>query len=349
MAELKPAYLIHGDDHGAVAERRAGLRTLGEGAEGGGSVSVELLEGDAATPAGVADALAAMTLAIGRRVIIVEGVERWRQAEVEKQLTPAMAHMPPETTVALFAREDARAKTPAAVHDAVKRAGGQIVAQMTLKPWELPKWAREQGARMGLTLDQAAAKALVAQVGERQQRLLRELEKLALEGEQAPPGGGNASPSAPSPRQVTVQDIDDRAAHSAEYRAYALADALVGGEGGQATLSYLRLRQQGERLPGLIYLMAQRLRDALAISLRLQAGDSVAEVKRGLRMPARAAERLVADVARSDPDRLRAALGALADLELDSRGGAPLLASRTPLAGLSEDTLAQSAIHEITR
>ena len=36
---------------------------------------------------------------------------------------------------------------------------------------------------MGLELDAAAAKALVAQVGERQQRLLRELEKLALEGE----------------------------------------------------------------------------------------------------------------------------------------------------------------------
>ncbi len=47
-----------------------------------------MLEGESATPAGVADALAAMTLAIGRRVIIVEGVERWRQADVEKQLAP---------------------------------------------------------------------------------------------------------------------------------------------------------------------------------------------------------------------------------------------------------------------
>jgi DNA polymerase III subunit delta len=344
MAELKPAYLIHGDDHGAVAERRAGLRALAEEG-GGGNVSVEVLEGDAATPAGVADALAAMTLAIGRRVIIVEGVERWRQADVEKHLTPSMAHVPPETTVALFAREDARAKTPAAVHAAVKRAGGQIVAQMTLKPWELPKWAREQAGRMGLEFDQAAAKALVAQVGERQQRLLRELEKLSLEGDQAP----NASPTAPSaPRRVDGQEIEDRAAHAAEYRAYGLADALVGADGGEATLSYLRLRQQGERLPGLIYLMAQRLRDALAISLRLEAGDPVAEIKRGLRMPARAAERLVADVARSDPERLRAALGVLADLELDSRGGAPLLASRTPLAGLGEDTLAHSAIQSIT-
>jgi|NGEPerStandDraft_6_1074524.scaffolds.fasta_scaffold12348_3 DNA polymerase-3 subunit delta len=337
MAELKPVYLIHGDDHGAVAERRAGLRALAEAGEGGGS-SVELLEGDGATPAGVAAALAAMTLAIGRRVIIVEGVERWRQADVEQQLIPAIEQMPPETTLALFAREEARAKVPAAVHEAVKRAGGQIVAQLTVKPWELAKWAREQAARMGLSLDAAAAKALVAQVGERQQRLLRELEKLALEGE------AGRDPS----RSVGVQDIERRAAHSAEWRAYGLADALVGADGREATLSYLRLRGQGERLSGLLYLMAGRLRDALAMALRLQAGESAAEIRRSLRMPARAAERFVADVARTDPDRLRAALGALADLELDSRGGAPLLASRTPVAGLGEDTLALRAIETIT-
>jgi DNA polymerase III subunit delta len=352
MAELKPAYLIHGDDHGAVAERRAGLRALAEGQEGGSS-SVELLEGEAATPAGVADALAAMTLAIGRRVIMVEGVERWRQADVEKQLAPAIEHMPPDTTLALFAREEARAKAPAAVHEAVKRAGGQVVAQMTVRPWELAKWAREQAARLGLSLDGAAAKALIAQVGERQQRLLRELEKLALasspEGERGPSDAdASDASSAEALRHVSVQDIERRAAHSTEWRAYGLADALVGGDAREATISYLRLRQQGERLSGLTYLMAQRLRDALAIALRLQAGESVAEIKRGLRMPARAAERFVAEVARTDAERLRAALAALADLELDSRGGAPLAGSRTALAGLGEDTLALRAIETIT-
>jgi DNA polymerase-3 subunit delta len=347
MAELKPAYLIHGDDHGAVAERRAGLRALAEGRDGG-AVSVELLEGESATPAGVAAALAAMTLAIGRRVIIVEGVERWRQADVEKHLLPAMSEMAPETTLALFAREENRATAPAAVHEAVKRAGGQVVAQATVKPWELARWAREQAARLGLSLDPAAAKALVAQVGERQQRLLRELEKLALEGDaSAEDSARGGAPSSPS-REVGVEDVERRAAHSAEWRAYGLADALVGADGREAIMSYLRLRQQGERLSGLTYLMAQRLRDALAVALRLRAGESVAEIKRTLRMPARAAERFIADVARTDPDRLREALGALADLELDSRGGAPLLASRTPLAGLHEDTLAVRAIEAIT-
>ncbi len=356
MSELKPAYLIHGDDHGAVAERRAGLRALAEGQDGGGA-SVELLEGDAATPAGVAGALAAMTLAISRRVVMVEGVERWRQADVEGDLAATMAQMPPDTTLALFAREDARAKAPIALHESVKRAGGQVVAQMTVRPWELAKWARQQAARLGLSLDNAAAKVLVGQVGDRQQRLLRELEKLALEGSTAvgeeafgaDPSAAEAAGGSPAAAltRVSAQDIERRAAHSTEWRAYGLADALVAGDGREATLSYLRLRQQGERLSGLTYLMAGRLRDALAIALRLQAGESVAEVKRGLRMPARAAERFVADVARTDAQRLRAALAALADLELDSRGGAPLAGSRTALAGLDEDTLVLRAIEAI--
>jgi hypothetical protein len=55
----------------------------------------------------------------------------------------------------------------------------------------------------------------------------------------------------------------------------------------------------------------------------------------------------VADVARSDPDRLRGALVTLARLELDSRGGAPLQGERSPLAGMQEDTLVQRAIEEI--
>jgi DNA polymerase-3 subunit delta len=335
MAELKPAYLIHGDDHGAVAERRAGLKALAE--QQGDAASVEVLDGDGGTPAGVALALSAMTFAVGRRVIVVDGVERWKQVEVEQHLIPAMGDMPPDTTVALFAREEARSKAPAAVHSAVKRAGGQIVAQATVKPWELGKWARAQAERLGISLDAAAANALVAQVGGRQQRLLRELEKLALEVEVE----GET-------QRVSVEEIERRAAHSAEYRSFALADALVGGDTAQATLSYLRVRRQGERLAGLTYMMAQRVREALQIALRLQAGESVGDVRRGLRMPPRAAERFVADVARADPERLKKALGALADMELDSRGGAAIGSSRSPYATLDEDTIALHAIETIT-
>jgi DNA polymerase III subunit delta len=337
MSALKPAYLIHGDDHGAVAERRAGLHALA--LQEGDASSVEVLSGEAGAPAGVALALTAMTFAVGRRVIVVDGVERWKQAEVEQHLLGAMRNLPPDTTVALFAREEGRTKAPPAVHKAVKAAKGQIVEQGTVKPWELPRWAREQAARLGLALDQAAAKALVAQVGERQQRILRELEKLALELEEH---------AASNPIRVSAEQIEQSAAHSAERRVFVLADALVGGDFREATLVYLRLRRQGERLGGLAYLMASRLRDALAVATRLQAGEPAAEIKRSLRMPSRAAERFLADVARGDPERLRAALGVLADLELDTRGGAPLRVSRSRLSHLDEDTLALRAIAAIT-
>jgi DNA polymerase III subunit delta len=332
---LKPAYLIHGDDHGAVAERRARLRALAQ--DGGDAGSVELLEGEQGTPTGVAQALRAMTFAMGRRVLIVDGVERWKQAEVEQQLAPAMKDMPPDTTVALFAREEGRAKAPAALHKAVESAGGQVVAESTVKPWDLPRWAREAAARIGLTLDTAAAKALVAQVGERQQRLLRELERLALEMDTADGGA-----------RVSVEDVEGRVAQSATTRVWGLADALVAGDNGRALRDYLSLRSQGERLPGLTFVMAGRLREALAVALRLADGESVAEVRRGLRMPPRAAERFVADVARTEPERLRVALGALADLELDTRGGALVSAHRSRLSGLQEDTLALRAIQAAT-
>jgi DNA polymerase-3 subunit delta len=356
MAQLKPAYLIHGDDHGAIAERRARLRALAE-AEGDANC-VERLEGEAATPEGVALALARMTFALGWRVIVVDGTERFKEADVQEHIEPAMTSIPPDTTVAFFAREEGRAKVPAALHRAVKAAGGQIVAETAIKPWQLGGWVREQAAGLGLSLDAHAARALVAQVGERQQRLLRELEKLALQVEEPaggrPPAGverlsgGSMGEgdgwSGGRPRVVTVEQIERDAARSMAWRAFSLADALAAATAPEALRSYLRLRVQGERLSGLIYLMASRLREAEGVAVRLQAGEPPAEIKRGLRMPSKAADRFIADVARSDPERLRAALRRIADLELDTRGGAPVSGARTPLSSLQEDTLAVRAI-----
>jgi DNA polymerase-3 subunit delta len=335
---LKPAYLIHGEDHGAIAERRARLKTLAE--SGGDAASVEILSGDSATPEGVALALCTMTFAMGRRVIVVDGAERFKEAEVERHIESAMATMPPDTTIAFFAREEGRGKAPAALHRAVKAAKGQVAAEATIKPWELAGWVREQATRLGLSFDAFAAKTLVRQVGERQQRLLRELEKLALAGASGEGEGGAGE----APIEVSAEDVELQSAHSTEWRAFSFADALVGADAAEATRSYMRLRAQGERLSGLVYLMAQRLRDAEAVSARLRAGEPPAEIKRTLRMPPRAADRFIADVARSEPERLRAALCRIADLELDTRGGAPLSASRTPLCSLEEDTQAVRAI-----
>ena len=164
MPSFKPAYLIHGDDHGRIAERRARLRALAEAESGAGGV--EVLDGDSATPENAAAALQAMTFALGRRFLIVEGVERWKASELEP-LAQALDPPPPDTTIAFFAREESRAKAPEALHEIVKRAGGDVAAEQTVKPWELPKWVAERGRELGLEFDRGAASALIRHVGDR--------------------------------------------------------------------------------------------------------------------------------------------------------------------------------------
>jgi DNA polymerase-3 subunit delta len=322
MPTFKAAYLIHGDDHGRIAERRANLRAMAE-AESGAN-GVELFEGDAATPEAVAGALNAMTFALGRRFIVVDGVEGWKERELEP-LVAAMAAIAPDTTVAFFAREESRKKAPNGLHDAVRTAGGNISAEQSVKSWELPKWVIGQARELGLQLDPDAARALISSVGDRQQRLLRELEKLAL---WAGPGA-----------QLGPAEIEEIAAPSAERRTWTLADALVAGDTQAATRVYLTLRAQGERVPGLLYWMAQRVRTALEIAQALDRGEPPAQIKRGLRMPSRAADRLIADARSSGSAQLQRALEQIADLELASRGGGA--------GATSEDTAAVRAIQEI--
>ena len=320
MPSFRAAYLIHGDDHGRIAERRAKLRSMAEDAAG--SAGVEVYEADECTPDNIAAALSTMTFALGRRFVIADGVERWKDSDVEP-VAQALHSADPETlTVAFFAREEGRYKVPAKLVQAVEKAGGQIAAELNVKSWDLPKWLIEQARGLDLTLDKDGAKVLVAQVGDRQQRLLRELEKLALEH------GPNA--------QIGADEVHEACATSAERKVWTLADALVAGDRRTSIELLIELRQQGERVTGLTYNMVRRLRDAVAVAEQLQAGQNAAQVKKTLRMPPRAADKFVKDVAARDVNSLRRALAAMADLEVESRGGAGGV--------LSEDTTAVRAV-----
>ncbi|HEX3688572.1 MAG TPA: DNA polymerase III subunit delta [Solirubrobacteraceae bacterium] len=323
---FKPAYLIHGDDHGRIAERRARLRELAESISG--TEGVEMLEGDEATAERAAAALDAMTLTLSRRFIIVDGAERWKDKELDA-LAASLGAMPPETTIAFFAREESRTKAPDRLHAAVRDAGGDISPEVSVKPWELPKWATARARELGLELEPDGARALVSHVGDRQQRLLRELEKLAL-------GTDEDAPAEP----LDADAVERLTASSAERRAWTVADAVVAGEARAAVTAYLRLRQQGERLPGLLYWISQRVRTAHEVAAALDAGEPPAQVKRRLRMPSRAADRLIADAQRTGSDRLAEAICEIADLELASRGGGA--------GGAGEDTAALIALGRLT-
>ena len=320
MPSFKAAYLIHGDDHGRIAERRTRLRAMAEAESG--TAGVEVFEADACTPEAVVAALSAMTFAMGRRFVIADGVERWKDAQAQ-EVVGALKAVDPETlTVAFFGREEGRLKTPAALIEAVRAAGGQVAEESQVKPRELPRWVAQRASELGIEVGNQAARALIAQVGDRQQRLLRELEKLALEY------GAGAS--------IGVEEVHDSCASSAERKVWTLADAVVAGDRKAATRLLLELREQGERVPSLQYRIVGRLRDALAIAEALAAGSPPAQIKKGLRMPSFAAERLIADAGRRDADAYRRALELMADLEAESRGHGG--------GGLTEGTAAVRAV-----
>jgi len=314
MSAWKPAYLVYGDDHGRIGERRANLRRKAE--QEAGAQGVEAFEGDAAAPDAVAAALRAMTFSIGHRFLVVDGVERWKDADVKAHVLPALKAMDPATTIAFFGRDDTRTKTSAALVDAVRKNGGVVGEEVMLKAKDLPRWVVAEAAKLKLTLDNAGARALVDAVGERQQRLSRELEKLALEH----------GPGA----RLGEEAVAAVAAPSAERQVWGLIDALVAREHKRAMHAFLELREQGESLPRLVPLVARRLREVLAVAVRLEAGESPAQVKAALKMAPWAADRRIREARGTDAPALRASIEALAALELASRG----------MSDVSEDTAA---------
>jgi DNA polymerase-3 subunit delta len=322
---FKAAYLIHGDDHGRIAERRARLRAVAEAESG--AAGVEVFEAEACTPEAVAAALSAMTFAMGRRFVIADGVERWKDSEVEPVLTALAGIDPDSLTVTFFAREEGRYKTPAALVKAVGKAG-VVAAEMAVKARDLPRWVAERGRELDVRLDSQAARALIARVGERQQRLLREIEKIALEL------GPGAEPDA--------ETIDALCASSSDRKTWVLADAVVAGNREAAMRAFVELRGQGERVASLHFAIVRRMHDALEIAEGLERGESPQQIKGRLRMPPYAADRLIADVRQRDVETYRRAIELLADLEVESRGGAG------GRGGLTEETVAMQTVAAIS-
>jgi hypothetical protein len=76
------------------------------------------------------------------------------------------------------------------------------------------------------------------------------------------------------------------------------------------------------------------------VAVTLDAGEPPAQIKRRLRMPGKAADRLIADARDAGSEQLARAICQIADLELASRGGGR--------GGAGEDTAALIAIGRMT-
>jgi DNA polymerase III delta subunit len=303
-AEIKPAYLISGSDEAKIARTRTRLRARAE--REGGAGALELFEAGEGRRAPDAEALlgslAAISLIVERRYLLVDGVEAWGKKDLER-VAEVLGELPPETTVALVAR----GKPPAPLAKAVKAAGGEHLQFEAPKERDLPKQLVSDARELGFELDSDAARLLVERLGPRPLRLRNELERLAL-------WAGEAG-------VVGREQLDAIIADTSEEAIWSLADALVEGDEAEVTAISERLVAQGEALPRVIYSLAPRLRQALRASRELEAGRPPKEVAGGLSMHPYAARILVSKVKGRSPEDLDTAIRALADLELWSRGG----------------------------
>jgi DNA polymerase-3 subunit delta len=300
VAELKPVYLIAGDDDAKIDAWRARVRARAERELGPGGL--EHLDGRADGADAVASALAAMTFAAGTRYLLAEPVEAWKADDIAA-LEPSLAEMPPETVLVLIAR----GKPPARLAKAVEKAAGEVREYGAPKPWELPKWVIERGREEGLTIDIETAKQLVQTVGSRQQQLQREIEKLRVA---LHPAG-----------HVTPADVDELASGDATTQVYDLADAIVAADLPAALSLAEQLRAADERPAKLTFALVRRLRDVHRAAVLLEAGVPEQRIGPALKMPPWAVKRTLAQARKADREVLESALEALADFELESRGG----------------------------
>lgn len=303
--EMQPLYLIAGSDEAKIEATRARLRARAE--REGGSAALEVFEPSEGK--GMPDheallgSIPAMSLVDSRRYLLADGVERWRDRQLEPVLA-ALGELPPDLTLVLICRD----KAPAKLAKAVKAAGGEVHEFEAPKAREMPRVLIGEAQRLGFRLEPAAARLLVERMGANPLRLRNELERLAL---WAGEGG-----------EVGVADLEAMIADTSEAAVWSLSDALIEGDAAAALRIGERLIAQGENLTGLIYGLASRLRGACAAAAQLEEGIPPKQVESSLKMHPYAAKQLVSRLADADLADLRMATETLADLELWCRGGA---------------------------
>ncbi len=248
--EMRSLYLIAGTDGAKIDATRARLRARAE--RDGGAAALQVFESGEGRAApdheALLAAIPAMSLTESRRYLLADGVERWRDRQLD-EVAAALADLPPDLSVVLIAR----AKAPAKLVKAVKAARGEAYEFEAPKAREMPRVLAGEAQRLGFRLEPAAARMLVDRMGANPQRLHNELERLAL---WAGEGG-----------EVSAADVDAMVADTTETVVWALADALEARNPAAALRAAERLLAQGENVTGMIYALASRLRRARGGSL----------------------------------------------------------------------------------
>jgi DNA polymerase III subunit delta len=312
VSDLEAVYLMAGNDTPKIG--RALRRLLGRV----GGESVERLHASEATGEDAVAACNALGLFAGSaRLVLVEGVERWKAADAK--VVGAYAKRPaPGTVLALVGGE---LKKDSPLEKALK-------GQAQVRVWNVPKrgladWVAGQFELLGATADREACRALVGIVGDNLEELATEIQKLASWA------GGDP---------VHADDVGRLAAGRAGAPSFALTDAWGRRDLGAvlAAAESLLERSDANRLVSQLAGHVGRVRSCRALD---EAGVRPREAAGRLKIHPFAAEKALEHSRNYSSEELRAATVRLADVDVALKGG-------SRLAG---DLELELALIEITR
>lgn len=315
VAELKRAYLFHGDDEVKIDQAR---KRLAARARDDGSI-FESLTGDALTPDNFAATLTSPSLLPGTRIVLADGIEAWKAADIG----------PAADAVALLASGEidavavlvCRKKPLKAILDAVETAAGEIREFKPPSDGELPGWLAQQAKGMGVELQPDASTLLVSIVGKPgkrvsaaqnwspKRRMLSELEKLATA---AGPGG-----------TIDVSMVEEHVRGEATAEVFALTDHAVSGDRDAAIRDAERLLAAGEPPARIVAMLARSFGQVQTAAALIESGrgnelESQAGIQPWL------AKKLSAQARQRGGSALRDALVELARLDDAVKGGSAL-------------------------
>jgi DNA polymerase-3 subunit delta len=166
---LLPVYLLTGGDRPKVRLALSRLKARF------GPEATQTLSAEASGEEAVSELNALGLFAGGGgRLVVVEGVERWKATDAET-IAAYLAEPVPGAVLALVAEEPLKGSALAGL---VAKAG-QVLAYEAPKPRDLPGWVRVRFEDLGTKVDLEAARALVEIVGEDTSALAAEVDKVA--------------------------------------------------------------------------------------------------------------------------------------------------------------------------
>lgn len=302
-AELEPVYLFGGSDRPKVerALRRLRARIGGDAVE---IVSAADRSGEDA----VAACNALGLFGLGGRLVVVEGADRWKAADV-KAVASYLKDPAPETVLALVVGE---IKKDAPLAKACVSTGKLLIFDVSKR--QLPGWIAGEFKRLGATADADACHALLELVGQDVRGLATEIAKVACWA---------------AGERITDRDVNALVAPVAETPGWAVTDAWGRRDvAGVLSASESLLEQSPKprrdelpRLAGMVSAHVTRVRQCQRYAAEgLRPREAASRLKRDPFY----VEKLYAQANRYTPDELGDAVVRLAELDLAVKGGSRL-------------------------